>query len=62
MNQLQNNRLYVGLLTIALIGLLSGLGLSMADRSDLERFAWNACFFPFLVALQFEIVRSLAKG
>ncbi len=62
MNQLQHNQLNVGLLTIALIGLMSGLGLTLADMSDLARFAWTAGVIPVLVALQVEIVRSLAKG
>lgn len=62
MNPLLHNRLNVALLTIALIGLMSGLGLMVTDKPHLATIAWAAGAFPVLAALLVEIIRSLAKG
>lgn len=62
MKPLLHDRLNIALLTIALLGLLSGLGLLLAGRGDLATFAWTAGVLPVLAALVFEIVGSLAKG
>lgn len=62
MNPLLHNRLNVALLTIALIGLMSGLGLMVTDNPHLATIAWAAGVFPVLAALLVEIVRSLVKG
>lgn len=62
MNSLLQDRLNVALLAIALIGLMSGLGLRVADKPELATIAWAAGVAPVLVALLVEIVRSLAKG
>ncbi len=62
MNPLLHNRLNVALLTIALIGLMSGLGLMVTDKPHLATIAWAAGVFPVLAALLVEIVRSLAKS
>ena len=62
MNPLLHNRMNVALLTIALIGLMSGLRLMVTDNSHLATIAWAAGVFPVLAALLVEIVRSLAKG
>lgn len=56
------SRLNVILLIVALAGLISGLGLMLAGRSQLAAVAWTAGVVPVLVALVVEIVRSLAKG
>lgn len=62
MTPLLHDRLNIALLTIALLGLLSGLGLMLAGRGDLAAIAWTAGVLPVLAALVFEIVGSLAKG
>ena len=56
------DRLNVGLLAIALIGLVFGLGLSLAGLPEPAAFVWSAGAVPVLAALLVEIVRSLWKG
>ena len=56
------DRMNVGLLAIALAGLASGLGLTLAGVSEAATLAWTAGVVPVLVALIAEIVRSLSKG
>ncbi|MHC5654866.1 heavy metal translocating P-type ATPase [Stappia sp. ICDLI1TA098] len=56
------DRLKVALLAIALLGLLSGLGLWLAGQPDLAAMAWATGVIPILAALIIEIVRSLAQG
>lgn len=55
-------RLDVALVTIALVGLISGLGVWVAGRPELAGFAWSAGVIPILMALVVEIIRSLSKG
>ena len=62
MKSLLLNRLNLALLAIALVGLLSGLALSLAGQPRLAAAAWAAGVIPVLAALGVEIVRSLAKG
>lgn len=62
MNPLLHDRLNVALLAIALIGLVSGLGLLVVDKSEIANVAWAAGVIPVLAALLVEIVRSLLKG
>ncbi|OPH81367.1 heavy metal translocating P-type ATPase [Nitrobacter vulgaris] len=62
MNPLLHNRLNVALLAIALIGLMCGLGLTVADKPELATIAWATGVVPVLAALLVEIVRSLVKG
>ncbi len=62
MNPLLHDRLNVALLTIALLGLASGLGLMLAGNVELATVAWAAGVMPVLAALLVEIVRSLSKG
>ena len=62
MNPLLQDRLKVALLVIALLGLVSGLGLWVAGKPDLATIAWAAGVIPVLAALLVEIVRSLSKG
>lgn len=62
MNPLLHDRLNVALLAIALLGLVSGLGLLLGGQSYLATLAWTAGVIPVLVALIVEIVRSLSKG
>ncbi|PIV78787.1 MAG: cadmium-translocating P-type ATPase [Rhodobacteraceae bacterium CG17_big_fil_post_rev_8_21_14_2_50_63_15] len=62
MNPLFHDRLNVLLLAVALIGLLSGLGLWLAGRTDAANLAWAVSAIPVLAALAVEIVRSLARG
>ena len=56
------DRLNVALLAIALIGLVFGLGLSLAGLPEPAAFVWSAGAVPVLAALLVEIVRSLRKG
>ena len=56
------DRLNVGLLAIALTGLVFGLGLSLAGLPEPAAFVWSAGVAPVLAALLVEIVRSLRKG
>jgi heavy metal translocating P-type ATPase len=62
MNPLFHDRLNVALLVIALLGLVSGLGLLVAGQAHLATMAWTAGVIPVLAALFVEIVRSLWKG
>ena len=62
MNPLLHDRLNVALLTAALVGLVSGLGLLAAGNPNLAAIAWAAGVIPVLAALLVEIVRSLWKG
>ncbi|MCK8462486.1 cadmium-translocating P-type ATPase [Aliiroseovarius sp. S1339] len=55
-------RLNVALVTIALVGLVSGLGLWLVEKSQLADYVWIVGVIPVLAALVVEIVRSLAKG
>ncbi len=57
-----HNRLNVALLTVALLGLLSGLALMLTGRADLAMIAWAAGVVPVFAALVLEILRSLWKG
>lgn len=55
-------RLNVALLVVALVGLMTGLGLMWAGNNELATTAWSAGVIPVLAALVVEIFRSLAKG
>ncbi|MEH6836312.1 MULTISPECIES: heavy metal translocating P-type ATPase [Falsihalocynthiibacter] len=57
-----SNRLNVVLLAIALVGLLAGLGLLVADFTELATYTWTVGVLPVLAALVIEIARSLRKG
>ena len=56
------DRLNIALLAVALLGLVSGLALLLAERPDLSTLAWTAGVLPVLAALVVEILRSLWKG
>ena len=56
------DRLKVGLLAIALAGLIAGLGLSFAGFAGAADLAWSSGVVPVLAGLVFEIVRSLRAG
>ncbi|MCR9238443.1 MAG: heavy metal translocating P-type ATPase [Alphaproteobacteria bacterium] len=62
MNLLSPDRWNVALLAIALIGLVSGIGLWAAGYSDLADFVWAGGVIPILAALIVEIIRSLKRG
>ncbi|MDA3919772.1 MAG: heavy metal translocating P-type ATPase [Salinisphaera sp.] len=62
MNPLFHDRLKVALLAVALLGLVSGLGLLAAGQATFAGIAWAAGVIPVLVALVVEILRSLSKG
>ncbi|OYU38013.1 MAG: heavy metal translocating P-type ATPase [Pseudorhodobacter sp. PARRP1] len=62
MKALLLDRMNVALLAVALLGLLSGLGLMLTDRADLAMIAWAAGVVPVFAALVVEILRSLWKG
>ena len=62
MSPLLHDRLNVALLAVALLGLLSGLGLLLAGEPDHATLVWAAGVVPVLAALFVEILRSLWKG
>jgi heavy metal translocating P-type ATPase len=62
MKPLFHDRLNGALLGIALLGLVSGLGLLLAEHPDVANIVWAAGVIPVLAALCVEIVRSLRKG
>lgn len=62
MNLLSPDRWNVALLAIALIGLVSGIGLWAAGYSGLADYVWAGGVIPILVALIIEIIRSLRQG
>ncbi|MEF2552834.1 heavy metal translocating P-type ATPase [Aurantimonas sp. A2-1-M11] len=62
MTLLLHDRLNVGLLGLALLGLVSGLVLWLSGQPDLAKIAWTAGVVPVLGALCVEIVRSLSNG
>jgi heavy metal translocating P-type ATPase len=62
MDPLFHDRVNVGLLGLALLGLVSGLVLLLAGQPYLARIVWAAGVIPVLAALCVEIVRSLSKG
>nr|WP_296641898.1 heavy metal translocating P-type ATPase [Roseibaca sp.] len=62
MTPLFHDRLNVALLSMALLGLVSGLVLWLVGQPDLAGIAWAAGVIPVLLALCVEIVRSLAQG
>ena len=62
MTPLFHDRMNVALLSLALLGLVSGLVLWLVGQRDLAGIAWAAGVVPVLLALCVEIVRSLAQG
>ncbi|SDU49397.1 heavy metal-(Cd/Co/Hg/Pb/Zn)-translocating P-type ATPase [Stappia sp. ES.058] len=52
----------IALLAIALVGLLTGLALSLTGFAQAASIAWSAGVIPVLAALLIEIVRSLRAG
>ncbi|MGJ8530668.1 MAG: heavy metal translocating P-type ATPase [Alphaproteobacteria bacterium] len=62
MNLLSPDRWNVALLAIALIGLVSGIGLWATGYSDLADYVWAGGVIPILTALIVEIIRSLKQG
>ncbi|HSI39518.1 MAG TPA: heavy metal translocating P-type ATPase [Xanthobacteraceae bacterium] len=62
MSPLFHDRLKVALLAVALLGLLSGLGLWLGGQPEFAPLLWAAGVVPVLAALMVEIVRGLAKG
>lgn len=57
-----HDRLNSALLAMALLGLVTGLGLLMAGEPYLATIAWTAGVVPVLAALVVEIIRSLLNG
>ncbi|WP_306258544.1 heavy metal translocating P-type ATPase [Pararhizobium sp. IMCC21322] len=62
MKLLSPDRWNVALLAIALIGLVSGIGLWAAGYSGLADYVWAGGVIPILAALIVEIIRSLRQG
>lgn len=62
MTPLFHDRLNVALLSLALIGLVSGLVLWLVGQPDLAGIAWAAGVVPVLAAFCVEIIRSLGQG
>ena len=62
MNSLFHDRLNVVLLSVALLGLATGLAFTLAGLPELATMAWFAGVVPVLAALVAEIVQSLLKG
>ncbi len=56
------DRLNIVLVTIALIGLVSGLGLWAVGKPERASYAWLLGVLPILSTLVIEIIRSLSKG
>ncbi len=56
------DRVKIGLLFIALVGLLSGAGAWLAGRPDLALVAWRIGVLPVLAGLFIDIVLSLIRG
>jgi len=56
------DRLNTGLLAISLLGLIAGLGFSLADLPTAADLIWSAGVIPVLLGLLAEIVRSLRNG
>lgn len=56
------DRLNLGLLTLAFVGLGSGLALWLSGQAEMANYAWMAGVVPVLLALCVEIVRSLGQG
>lgn len=56
------DRLKTGLLLVAVAGLVVGLSLSFAGQPEAAGIAWTVGVLPVLVALIFEILRSLSQG
>ncbi len=57
-----HDRVNVALMAIALLGLVAGVGLWLASRTDLATLVWTAGVLPVLAALVVEIARSLWRG
>ncbi|RYE59047.1 MAG: HAD family hydrolase, partial [Rhizobiaceae bacterium] len=62
MERSSEDRLKLGLLVVALVGLLLGLGLHFSDQAGAARLVWTIATAPVLFALLVEILRSLWRG
>lgn len=62
MEHASTDRLKTALLLVALAGLLAGLALYFAGRTDTAGIAWLVGVIPVLAALVIEILRSLWRG
>jgi heavy metal translocating P-type ATPase len=62
MNPLFHDRLNLALLSLSLLGLVSGFALWLAGQPDMAKLVWTAGVLPVLIALCLEIIRSLMKG
>jgi heavy metal translocating P-type ATPase len=62
MEHTSTDRLKTALLLVALAGLLTGLALYFAGRTDAAGIAWFVGVIPVLAALLIEILRSLWRG
>lgn len=56
------DRLKVGLLAVALVGLVTGLCLLLASLPDLAKLVFAAGVVPVLAGLVIDIIRSLSRG
>ena len=61
MKAMLEDRADVALLAVAVLGLLSGLGLLAAGRPDAAALAFGAGVIPVLAALLAQILHSLAR-
>ena len=57
-----SDRFKTGILLLAVLGLVVGLGFYFVGRSDVADIAWLAGVVPALLALVIEILRSLRRG
>lgn len=62
MEQTRTDRIKTAILLLALAGLIVGLAFWVADKAELADTIWIAGVAPALVALVFEILRSLRSG
>ena len=62
MERSSEDRLKLGLLIVALVGLFLGLGLHFSDQAAAARVTWTIATAPVLLALLVEILRSLWRS
>jgi heavy metal translocating P-type ATPase len=62
MDHAVSTRLKIGLLLLAVSGVVAGLGLQLGGQADAARLAWMVGVLPVLAALVLEIGRSLSQG
>lgn len=57
-----DNRVKIGILTCAILGMVFGLVMSLRGAEETARIVWSAGIAPALLSLVFDIFRSLRSG